>query len=84
MEGSDTQPRLDAVLRADAQEVARRTLRYKFGRLSNRRILAILRGALPDELGGQIADDELLERWFAEYTAAVDQLRSAQHIPQAS
>lgn len=79
METSDTQQRLDAVLRADAQEVARRTLRHKFGRLSNRRILATLRGALPADLQGRLADGELLDRWFAEYAAAVDRLRSEQH-----
>jgi hypothetical protein len=79
MEISDTQRRLDAVLRADAQEVARRTLRHKFGRLSNRRILATLRGALPADLQGQLADGELLDRWFAEYATEVDRLRSEQH-----
>jgi len=79
MEISDTQRRLDAVLRADAQEVARRTLRYKFGRLSNRRILATLRAALPGDLQADLADGELLDRWFAEYATAVDRLRSEQH-----
>ena len=79
METSDTQRRLEAVLRADAQEVARRTLRHKFGRLSNRRILATLRGALPADLQTELADGELLDRWFAEYGTAVDRLRSEQH-----
>jgi hypothetical protein len=79
MELSDTQRRLEAVLRADAQEVARRTLRYKFGRLSNRRILSTLRAALPADLGVELADGELLDRWFAEYATAVDRLRSEQH-----
>jgi len=79
MEASDTERRLDAVLRADAQEVARRTLRYKFGRLSNRRILATLRAALPPDLQEELADRELLDRWFAEYATAVDRLRSEQH-----
>ena len=77
METSDTQRRLDAVLRADAQEVARRTLRHKFGRLSNRRILAT-RAALPADLQTELADGELLDRWFAEYATAVDRLRSEQ------
>jgi hypothetical protein len=79
MEASDTQRRLEAVLRADAQEVARRTLRHKFGRLSNRRIIATLRGALPVDLQGELADGDLLDRWFAEYATAVDRLRSEQH-----
>jgi hypothetical protein len=80
METSDTQRRLEAVLRADAQEVARRTLRHKFGRLSNRRILATLRAALPNDLQTELADGELLDRWFAEYATAVDRLRSEQHF----
>ena len=80
METSDTQRRLEAVLRADAQEVARRTLRHKFGRLSNRRILATLRAALPAVLQTELADGELLDRWFAEYATAVDRLRSEQHF----
>jgi hypothetical protein len=79
METSDTQLRLDAVLRADAQEVARRTLRHKFGRLSNRRIIATLRAALPADLQAELADDQLLDQWFAEYETAVDKLRSEQH-----
>lgn len=83
MEGSDTQARLDAVLRADAQEVARRALRHKFGRLSNRRIIATLRAALPDGLGSEVGDNELLDRWFAEYSAAFDRLRR-EHLSQAS
>jgi hypothetical protein len=85
MESSDTERRLDDVLRADAQEVARRTLRYKFGRLSNRRILATLKAALPAEPQSPLADGELLDRWFAEYAAAVDRLRrEARPTSQAS
>jgi hypothetical protein len=84
MEFSDTQQRLDAVLRADALEVARRTLRHKFGRLSNRRILATLRAALPADLQTQLADGDLLDRWFAEYATAVDRLRTEHYTSQAS
>ncbi len=80
MEISDTQRRLEAVLHADAQEVARRTLLHKFGRLSNRRILATLRAALSPDLQAELADGELLDRWFAEYATAVDRLRSEQHF----
>ena len=80
MEHSDTVGRLDAVLRADAQEVARRTLRHKFGRLSNRRILATLKAALPGDLQTTLADGELLDRWFAEYATAVDHLRSSKQV----
>ena len=84
MEHLNTDRRLDAVLRADAHEVARRTLRHKFGRLSNRRILATLKAALPTDLQTELADGELLDRWFAEYATAVDQLRSQQQLTQAS
>jgi hypothetical protein len=84
MELSETVGRLEAVLRADAQEVARRTLRHKFGRLSNRRILATLKAALPEDLHTELADGELLDRWFAEYATAVDVLRSQQQLTQAS
>jgi hypothetical protein len=76
METSDTDRRLDAVMRADAQEVARRTLRHKFGRLSNRRILATLKAAMAPDAEGQHPDAELLDRWFAEYVSAVERLRS--------
>lgn len=78
MENVDTESRLDAVLRADAQEVARRTLRYKFGRLSNRRILATLKAALPGDFPYAVDDAELLDRWFAVYQSAVDRMRSEQ------
>ena len=80
MENSDTESRLETVLRADAQEVARRTLRYKFGRLSNRRILATLKSALPEGFQSNLDDAELLDRWFAEYATAVDRMRSEQHL----
>ena len=64
---------LDAVLRADAEDVARRTLRYKFGRLSNRRILATLKGTIGEPV--RISDEELLQRWFREYDSALFRLR---------
>ncbi len=85
MENVDTESRLEAVLRADAQEVARRTLRYKFGRLSNRRILATLKAALPSDASAATDDAMLLDRWFAEYQAAVERMRGeAQPTSQAS
>jgi hypothetical protein len=77
LENADTESRLEAVLRADAQEVARRTLRYKFGRLSNRRILATLKAALPGDASA-VDDAALLDRWFAEYASAVDRMRNQQ------
>lgn len=70
---NSTSPVLETALRNDAEEVARRTLRYKFGRLSNRKIVARIRAALPSP--PELSDDVLLERWFAEYDAALQRLR---------
>ncbi len=58
----------ERTLHEDAFEVAKRTTRYKFGRLSNRRILGVLHQAA-DRAGIEItqSDDELLELWFATY-----------------
>ena len=67
----------DSILRADAEEVARRTLRHKFGRLSNRRILTTLRTAEGSPAVNDVPDGELLDTWFAEYTAALRRLRAA-------
>ncbi|HTW86101.1 MAG TPA: hypothetical protein VMD91_18665 [Candidatus Sulfotelmatobacter sp.] len=67
----------DQVLREDAREVARRTLRYKFGRLSNRRILGVLRtAAAGDPRMRQASDAELLDLWFGAYADSLRTLRS--------
>jgi hypothetical protein len=57
------------LVRDDAREVAKRTLRYKFGRLSNRRIVGILRPAAQEisELQS-LTDAQLLDEWFLEFT----------------
>jgi len=57
------------VVRADAREVAERSLRYKFGRLSNRRILGVLRPAAEEfnDLPA-LSDRDLLDLWFAEFS----------------
>jgi hypothetical protein len=68
---------VDETLKLDAEKVARRTLRHKFGRLSNRRILATLRAADDAVEYANVSDDELLDRWFAEYEAALRRLRAA-------
>ncbi len=70
-------PTFDEALRADAEKVARRTLRHKFGRLSNRRIIAVLRAADDEQRYADQPDAVLLERWFAEYDAALRRLRAA-------
>jgi hypothetical protein len=68
----------DRVLHEDAREVARRTLRYKFGRLSNRRILGVLRPAAADDPRMRNASDaELLDLWFGAYADSLRTLRKA-------
>jgi hypothetical protein len=76
---SQPQPQatFEDTLRADTEKAARRTLRHKFGRLSNRRILSVLRSAADAHVY-----EELLDRWFAEYEAALRRLR-AQSASQA-
>jgi hypothetical protein len=81
---SQPQPQatFEDTLRADTEKAARRTLRHKFGRLSNRRILSVLRSAADAHVYEQQPDEELLDRWFAEYEAALRRLR-AQSASQA-
>jgi hypothetical protein len=50
----------EAAIQFDAYEVARRTLRYKFGRLSNHKIVA-------RSVPWQLSDADLLARWFTEF-----------------
>jgi hypothetical protein len=60
---------VERALHEDAFECAFRAGLYKFGRLSNRRIIDLLRGAAQDH-GIVLAesDAELLDRWFAAYS----------------
>lgn len=72
-----TAQRLDDVIAADVQEVVSRVFRYKFGRLSNRRILTVLRTcAKPEELS-PLSDADLLARWFEAFDAEYAARRSA-------
>ncbi len=59
-----------ALVRADVREVAELSLRYKFGRLSNARILSVLRPAA-EEFNGlrALSDRTLLTRGFSEGTS---------------
>lgn len=66
----------EAVLRADAEDVAQRTLRHKFGKLSNRRILATLKASIDGNAAIDVDDQQLLERWFDEYGSALRRLRT--------
>lgn len=74
---TEVRPTLEEMLHADAEKVARRTLRHKFGRLSNRRIIATLRSAADARDYAEQPDDVLLDRWFSEYEAALRRLRAA-------
>lgn len=63
-------------IQADAREVAKRTLRSKFGRLSNARILRILHQAVANDSTMQSASDEqLLALWFEAFAVAREDLR---------
>jgi hypothetical protein len=66
----------DPILRIDAEEAARRTLRYKFGRLSNRRIIARVREGAA-EATAEVTDEQILEQWFLVYEDALHRLRAA-------
>ncbi len=77
-----SQATFEDTLRIDTEKAARRTLRHKFGRLSNRRIISILRSAADAHVYEEQPDEVLLDRWFAEYEAALRRLR-AQSASQA-
>jgi len=60
----------ERVIHEDAFECAFRAALYKFGRLSNRRILELLH-TTARESGIELTQDdsELLDRWFSVYSA---------------
>ena len=60
---------VERVLHEDAFECAWRAGLYKFGRLSNRRIVELIR-ATARNAGVRLveSDAELLDRWFAAYS----------------
>jgi hypothetical protein len=74
-----------ALVHADAREAAERSLRSKFGRLSNRRILSVLRPAADqvDELRGR-SDRDLLDDWFAAFTLHRKEMQSALYVSDYS
>jgi hypothetical protein len=74
---------VEQVLHADSLECARRASRYKFGRLRNRRIVALLRRAAA-EAGESLphTDEDLLDTWFAQFAAYVDELKAAARAPR--
>jgi hypothetical protein len=66
----------EILVESDAYDVARRTLAHDFKYLANDRIVGILRplASVRPELQG-LSNAQLLDRWFACYTAAVERLR---------
>jgi hypothetical protein len=69
----------ERILEEDVLDAAERTLRDRFGRLSNRRILAVLRQAAIHEPSLCDAPDAvLLDLWFTAYALALQRLRDTQ------
>ena len=68
---------VERALHEDAFECAFRAALYKFGRLSNRRILELLRSCA-NEAGVALeqSDAELLDRWFAAYSTYFHHLKN--------
>ena len=71
---------VERVLHEDAFECAFRAGMYKFGRLSNRRIVELLR-VTARECGVALSgtDAELLDRWFSAYSGYYHRLKSRPH-----
>lgn len=73
---------VERVLHEDAFECAWRSGLYKFGRLSNRRILDLLRMTAGSS-GTMLAepDEVLLDRWFSAYSAYFHQIKYRRRLP---
>jgi len=66
---------VERVLYEDALECARRTKRYKFGRLSTDRIVSVLhQAALESGSSLRQKDEELVELWFSTYDECLKEL----------
>jgi len=71
---------VERVIHEDAFECAFRAGMYKFGRLSNRRILELLHTtAQSAEVELDADDSDLLDRWFSVYSAYFHDLKSRHH-----
>lgn len=70
----------ERVVHEDAFECAFRAALYKFGRLSNRRILELMHNAARSA-GLELAQDdsELLDQWFSVYSIYFHELKSGRH-----
>lgn len=68
---------VERVLHEDAFECAWRAGMYKFGRLSNRRIVELLRVTAGQHgVALQVSDADLLDRWFATYSGYFHYLKN--------
>lgn len=73
---------VERILNEDAFECAWRAGLYKFGRLSNRRIVELLRDtAHASGIELTEGDSELLDRWFTAYSAYFHQIKLRAHLP---
>jgi hypothetical protein len=72
----DERSEFEILVERDAYEVARRTLAHDFRYLANDRIIGILRplATAHPELE-RLSNAQLLDRWFASYSDAVELLR---------
>jgi hypothetical protein len=72
---------VERILNEDAFECAWRAGLYKFGRLSNRRIVELLRDTAQASgvMVGE-SDAELLDRWFKAYSAYFHQIKLHRHL----
>ncbi|MGH7330101.1 MAG: hypothetical protein ACREJX_17280 [Polyangiaceae bacterium] len=76
---------VERVLHEDAFECAWRAGLYKFGRLSNKRIVTLMREtALSSGIPLSETDSEILDRWFAAYSAYFHQIKYRRRQPLAS
>ena len=66
---------LQRIVDEDAETVARRVVRrHKFGRLSDRRIITLLRPHA-EACGMNVRDQQLVELWFSAFARHVERLR---------
>jgi hypothetical protein len=72
---------VERILNEDAFECAWRAGMYKFGRLSNRRIIELLRETAQAS-GIMLSDSDaaLLDRWFSAYSAYFHQIKLHRHL----
>ena len=71
---------VERVMHEDAFECAFRAGMYKFGRLSNRRILDLLH-TTAHQAGVELTQDdsELLDQWFSVYSVYFRELKTGRH-----